>query len=205
MTDCPDHARCAFFESVFASPLLRIKYATMYPYCRGGKYESCMRRWMMLEGQAVPQDLLPDGGRDWFAGAAHRPTAHVTRVLVVDDMVLFRKALIGMVQEATGHGAEIVEAESGEEALEILTQDSGDWSAVVTDYNMGGMTGYDLIMGMRALPAHGQLPAVVFSSDSESWKREQCVALPRVRWLTKHPDKQPFVDAWRELVVESKV
>lgn len=98
----------------------------------------------------------------------------------------------------------IVEADSAEDALDILRADTGDWALVATDYNMSGKSGYELIAELRGMPAHSQLPAIVFSSDGDSVKREQCDALPRVRWLAKRPDKEPFVEAWRELVVDRK-
>lgn len=201
---CPLMEECQFYKSVRATPLLRIKYATMYPYCNQHKHESCMRWWMMREGKPVPEDLLPDGGRDWFATEARRPhSPESIRVLVVDDMPLFRKVLAGLVQDACDSKASIVEAESAEEALEILREDS-EWTLVATDYNMGTKTGYDLIAELRGLPAHSQLPAIVFSSEADSVKRIEVNALPRVRWLAKRPEKEPFIEAWRELVVEHK-
>lgn len=202
---CPQATNCAFYKSVHASAILRIKYATMYPYCNESKHETCMRWWLLNEGRDVPGDLLPDGGRDWFAQETNRAVPPKSRVLVVDDMPVFRKALIGLVQEASDGSLSIIEADSAESALELLGADTGDWTAVVTDYNMGDKTGYDLIRSMRANPAHSQLPAIVFSSDADEGKREQCARLPRVRWLPKRPDRQPFVNAWEELVVHHKV
>lgn len=202
---CPRRDECEFMKSLRSSPLLKIKYATMYPYCNSGKHESCMRWWLLEEGKDVPGDLLPDGGRDWFGAEAHRAqTPAPRRVLVVDDMPLFRKALVGLVQDAAGHDVRIVEADSAESALEVLTTDTAGWTLVVTDYNMGVKTGYDLILNMRANPAHSMLPAIVFSSDADDQKRAQCMRLPHVRWLAKRPDREPFLTAWGELVTQHK-
>lgn len=202
---CPARDACAFFQTVTVTPILRIKYATMYPYCNANKHETCMLWWHMQQGREVPADLLPDGGRDWFSREARRNvpgTGH--RVLVIDDLPLFRKALVSMVQKAASEDVTIVEAESAESALALLASDTGDWMLVVTDYNMGAKSGYDLIAGMRANPAHAQLPAIIFSSDSDEAKRAQCENLPRVRWLVKRPEQQPFDAAWQELIVDRK-
>ncbi|TLM77925.1 MAG: response regulator [Actinobacteria bacterium] len=183
--------------------MLRIKYATMFPFCKGGKHESCMRWFLLSTGQPVPDDLLPDGARDAFAEEVRnvrpRPRA---RVLVVDDVPLFRKSLVTMVGTASAGSVEVVEAASGEEALAILSADPNGWQLVVTDYHMGAMNGYDLITHMRTSPALAGLPVVVFSSDSETAVKERCAALPRVRWLVKDPNQMAFDAAWRDLVRE---
>ncbi len=202
---CPRHEQCAFFNSVRGSALLRIKYATMYPYCKGGKHESCMRWFLMEGGRPVPDDLLPDGGKDMFAAELRNvePSPRA-RVLVVDDLPLFRKSLVTMVSNACAGSCQIVEAESAEEALQRLSESPNGWQLVVTDYNMGEMNGFDLIMRMRMNPALSGLPAVVFSSESDPSVQDRCTALPRVRWLPKRPNQEPFDEAWRALVLEHK-
>lgn len=203
---CPRNAECSFYRSVSASALLRIRYATMYPYCKGGKHEACMRWWAMDHGQAVADDLLPDGGKDNFMREVrHIPTGpQRAKVLVVDDMVLFRKSLMTLVSKACDGACDVMEADSAEQALSLLEQDPIGWSMVVTDYNMGAMSGYDLITTMRLNPSLSGVPAIVFSSETKDDIRLRCAALPRVRWLVKRPDQQPFDDAWRELVLEHK-
>jgi CheY-like chemotaxis protein len=202
---CPRHTECEFFKSVGSSPLMRIKYATMYPFCKGGRHESCMRWFMMDQGRPVPDDLLPDGGKDVAAVEAGRlSNVPKARVLVVDDMPLFRKSLVTMVMNACRHTCIVEEAASGEEALEMLSGDPNDWKLVVTDYNMGSMSGYDLIVGMRANPGLNGVPVVIFSSETDSGVLERTSALPRVRWLEKKPNQEPFDAMWRELVDEQK-
>lgn len=195
---------CRFYESVARSPMLRVKYATMYPYCKGGEHQACMRWWLMDQGNVVPDDLLPDGGKDNFLESSGRQHNVRQRVLVVDDMPLFRKSLITLVSNATSGAAEVTEADSAEQALEKLASTSDPWTLVVTDYNMGGMNGYELIMRMRMSPALAAVPVIVFSSETQTDVRDRCSALPRVRWLEKRPDFGPFEEAWRALVTEHR-
>lgn len=203
---CPRNAECSFYRSMRVSPLLRIKYATMYPYCKGGRHESCVRWFMMSQGEPVPDDLLPDGGKDLFTVEQRRleprPSA---RVLVVDDMPLFRKSLVTMVSTASDSDVEVREAASAEEALDILNASPNGWALVVSDYNMGQMSGYDLVKEMHTRPSLSGIPVVIFSSESDPDIRTSCSALPRVRWLEKRPNQEPFDEAWRELVVEKKL
>ncbi len=202
---CPRSDECAFFKSVGASPLLRIKYATMYPFCKGGRHESCMRWFLMEQDRAVPDDLLPDGGTDVAAVDAGRLDSPAkSKVLVVDDMPLFRKSLSVMVNHACSNSCEVIEADSAEQALDILSQNPSGWMLVVTDYNMKAMTGYDLITQMRLNPALSGLPVVIFSSETDTDVVERCSALPRVRWLMKRPNQEPFDEAWNQLVVRGR-
>lgn len=210
MTDCtggscPRHETCEFYVSVCQSPLLRIKYATMFPYCRGGRHESCMRWFLLEQGKPVPEDLLPDGGTDVSLAHGGRPAVQSkNKVLVADDLPLFRRSLAMLVFNASGGGCEIVEASSAEEALEILTRDPTGWLMVVTDYNMAELTGYDLVMRLRLNPALVGVPVIVFSSETDQNVVGRVEMLPRVRWLVKQPNQEPFDAAWNELVRDLK-
>lgn len=202
---CPKSTECAFFKSVGQSPVTRIKYATMYPFCKGGRHESCMRWFLMEQGREVPDDLLPDGGTDVArADGGRQVPVQEPRALVVDDMPLFRKSLAVLVANASKGSCQIVEAGSAEEALEILEADPNGWKLVATDYNMGVMNGYDLIVQMRANPALSAIPVVVFSSDTNDDVIQRADSMPRVRWLEKRPDQDPFSAAWKDLVLDGK-
>jgi CheY-like chemotaxis protein len=69
------------------------------------------------------------------------------RVLVVDDNDLVRR-LVGLMLEGAGHV--VVQAESGELALEIAHRDPPD--ACVIDEVMRGMKGSDVIRALRRSP-----------------------------------------------------
>lgn len=202
---CPRHKDCAFYQSVVSSPLLRVKYATMYPYCKDGKHESCMRWWLMEQGSSVAEDLLPDGGKDNFAAETRGARFGGGRkVMVVDDLPLFRKSLVTLVMNACGGSCDVVEADSGEMALSKLMGDPSGWMMLVTDHNMGAMSGYDLIVQMRSHMSMSGVPAIVFSSETADAIQQRCIALPRVRWLEKKPNQALFDTAWRDLVLEHK-
>ncbi|PWT91785.1 MAG: hypothetical protein C5B55_07550 [Blastocatellia bacterium] len=68
------------------------------------------------------------------------------RVLVVDDETPVREVLIEALQ---AEGCEVLEAESGEAALEIFDREQ-DWiDAVFTDIGMPEMTGWELVTAIR--------------------------------------------------------
>jgi two-component system chemotaxis response regulator CheY len=76
--------------------------------------------------------------------------------LVVDDSSVIRKVARRILE---GLEFEILEAEDGEQALEACRLRMPD--AVLLDWNMPKMDGYEFLRSLRRLP-HGDRPKVVF-------------------------------------------
>jgi two-component system chemotaxis response regulator CheY len=76
--------------------------------------------------------------------------------LVVDDSSVIRKVARRILE---GLDFEIVEAEDGEQALKACRGSMPD--AVLLDWNMPKMDGYEFLRSLRRLP-HGDQPKVVF-------------------------------------------
>ncbi len=86
-----------------------------------------------------------------------------TKVLVVDDSQMVRDLHSFMLQSA---GYEVVGAQNGSEAVEMLLSDSFD--LVVTDINMPQMDGYELTRTIRKMRGHENTPVIVVSTESEA-------------------------------------
>ena len=90
------------------------------------------------------------------------PTDRRGTVLLVDDDELVRETTAAMIAE---FGYRLVEAGSGEEALDVLR--GGDpVDVLVTDYLMPGLTGAELARRTRAL--HPELPVLIVSGYSRT-------------------------------------
>jgi two-component system, chemotaxis family, chemotaxis protein CheY len=76
--------------------------------------------------------------------------------LVVDDSSVIRKVARRILE---GLDFQIVEAENGEEAIESCRKNLPD--AILLDWNMPKMDGYDFLRMLRRLPG-GDRPKVVF-------------------------------------------
>ncbi len=76
--------------------------------------------------------------------------------LVVDDSSVIRKVARRILE---GLEFQIVEAENGEEAIEACLQQIPD--AILLDWNMPKMDGYEFLRALRRLPG-GDKPKVVF-------------------------------------------
>jgi two-component system, chemotaxis family, chemotaxis protein CheY len=76
--------------------------------------------------------------------------------LVVDDSSVIRKVARRILE---GLDFQIAEAENGEEAIEACRQQMPE--AILLDWNMPKMDGYDFLRALRRLPG-GDMPKVVF-------------------------------------------
>jgi PAS domain S-box-containing protein len=102
-----------------------------------------------------------DGERATASGAAEpqmRPGG--LKVLLVDDEALVRRS-VGYMLRNLGHA--VIEAASGEEALDVLARSPGI-GLLLSDYQMGGMSGVALIRRVR--DSHPGMPMLLMSGYS---------------------------------------
>jgi two-component system chemotaxis response regulator CheY len=90
------------------------------------------------------------------------------RFLVVDDFSTMRR-MVKVVLHELGYD-NVTEAEDGSTALPILKQGGIDF--LVTDWNMPGMQGLELLKAVRADPKLARLPVLLVTAEA---KREQIV------------------------------
>lgn len=90
------------------------------------------------------------------------------RVLVVDDFSTMRRIVKNLLRDLGFTNT--VEADDGKTALPIL--EAGGIDFLVTDWNMPGMTGIDLLKAVRANPDLVDLPVLMVTAEA---KREQII------------------------------
>lgn len=84
-------------------------------------------------------------------------------ILVVDDSLVFRKQMLGMLENMF---FKVITVAHGEEAMGILST-RGDISLVLTDYHMPVMDGLQLTNEIRKLYTKNDLTIITISSDDE--------------------------------------
>lgn len=94
---------------------------------------------------------------------------HNMKILVVDDFSTMRRIVKNLLKELGFEN--LHEADDGNTALPLL-QDAGDFDFLVTDWNMPGMQGIDLLKAVRADPNLSTLPVLMVTAEQ---KREQIV------------------------------
>ena len=92
-----------------------------------------------------------------------------TKILVVDDFSTMRRILRNLLKEL-GY-LNVDEAEDGNSALVKLRRDPFDF--LITDWNMAGMDGLQLLKEVRTDPALCKLPVLMVTAEA---KRENIIA-----------------------------
>ena len=93
------------------------------------------------------------------------------KILVVDDSTLDRKLLIRTLMKAEIK-QEILQAEDGEQALEILASNYQDIALMLLDWQMPKMSGIELLAGMTKILVLSSIPVImVTASGSEENKK----------------------------------
>jgi two-component system chemotaxis response regulator CheY len=91
------------------------------------------------------------------------------KILVVDDFSTMRRIIKNLLKDLGF--TNIQEADDGNTALPMLQQ--GDFDLVVTDWNMPGMQGIDLLRAIRADVNLKHIPVLMVTAEA---KKEQIVA-----------------------------
>ena len=93
------------------------------------------------------------------------------KILVVDDSLLDRKLLIRVLMKS-GITQEILQAEDGEQAMEVLANNYLDICLVLLDWQMPKVSGIELMAGMVKIPELSKIPIImVTASGSDENKR----------------------------------
>jgi two-component system chemotaxis response regulator CheY len=117
------------------------------------------------------------------------------KVMMVDDSRTTRSMVAFTLRRA---GYEVMEADDGTQALAAIGGDRLD--CVITDLNMPGMDGLELIRRLRASPVHATMPILMLSTATDLEKKEEGRMAGANAWLGK-----PFHPANLVKMVESLV
>lgn len=124
-----------------------------------------------------------------FANEAIAVKERRLKVLVVDDSKVMR----GIIRKMLGQdGAEVLEAANGRQALELLSNEAVD--CIISDWNMPGMKGIDLLRCVRGGAAHADTPFIMVTAEALASNIAEADAAKVSAYLIK-----PFTaeDLWR--------
>jgi len=91
------------------------------------------------------------------------------KILIVDDFSTMRRIIKNLLRDLGFNNTQ--EADDGSTALPMLQK--GDFDFVVTDWNMPGMQGIDLLKAIRADENLKNIPVLMVTAEA---KREQIIA-----------------------------
>ncbi len=90
------------------------------------------------------------------------------KILIVDDFSTMRRIIKNLLRDLGFTNT--AEADDGNTALPILKK--GGFDFLITDWNMPGMTGIELLKAVRAEPELQDLPVMMVTAES---KRDQII------------------------------
>ena len=119
-----------------------------------------------------------------------------TRILLVDDNATIRFTYEVVLRKA---GFEVDSASDVDQALEML-EPGHDYHVVVSDLNMPGKSGSDLVTILRETPANKMLPVLMLTGS-----KERCDVVANFKagvsdYVPKEPDKSVFLARLASLV-----
>ena len=117
-------------------------------------------------------------------------------VFCVDDSSTILLSL-GTILGKAGYGVE--KAMNGEEALSKLKGNVKP-DLIITDLNMPGMNGIELIKQVRTLPAFKFVPILFLTTESQQEKRAEAKAAGASGWLVKPVNSDELLDTVKLVV-----
>jgi two-component system, chemotaxis family, chemotaxis protein CheY len=106
----------------------------------------------------------------------------VRSVLIVEDSVTTRSMIRAVIEEI-GEDLNAVEASSGFEALKLLPHE--DFALIVTDINMPGINGLELINFVKNDQRYHHIPLVIVTTERSAEDRDRGLALGAEAYVTK--------------------
>ncbi|XP_031498101.1 two-component response regulator ORR5-like [Nymphaea colorata] len=112
------------------------------------------------------------------SGLSHKGSSDEDKphVLAVDDSLIDRKFVEGLLRRSS---YKVTTADSGSRALEYLGQiqdaNGSKVNLIITDYQMPGMTGYDLLKRIKESSALREIPVVIMSSEHVPTRVNRCL------------------------------
>ncbi|MCR1786376.1 response regulator [Nocardioides carbamazepini] len=118
------------------------------------------------------------------------------KILIADDSRVMRQIVIRTLRQAGHGGHEIIEAENGRQALDLVRTEAPD--LVLSDWNMPEMNGIDCLSTLRA---SGSTVAFGFVTSEGSEEMRQRAASAGAAFLIAKPfTPEAFDDALRGVI-----
>ncbi|MES2733044.1 MAG: response regulator [Bacteroidota bacterium] len=103
-------------------------------------------------------------------------------ILVVDDFISIRDFVCETLEKK---GYATVGASNGNEAFTMLTEKSDEIDLVLTDYNMPGCTGFELLSKIKTNPSLAQIPVIFLTTEANPEKMMRAKEAGLNAWIKK--------------------
>lgn len=117
------------------------------------------------------------------------------RILAVDDSTSIRQ-LVAFTLKSSGY--DVVEAVDGIDGLDKAK--AASFNLILTDQNMPGMDGLNLVRSLRALAQYATTPILILTTESSDDMKSQGRAAGATGWLVKPFDPQKLVEVVKKVI-----
>ncbi len=104
----------------------------------------------------------------------------MSKILAVDDSTSMRQMVSFTLQQA---GHEVIQAADGQQALQEAK--NGKVDLVLSDVNMPGIDGIELVRQLRTLPDYRFVPILMLTTESTTEKKQEGKAAGATGWIVK--------------------
>ncbi len=123
-------------------------------------------------------------------------------ILIVDDSLPMRSVIQKTLGAAGYGGSEILEAQNGQEALDMMRHNWVD--VVLTDYNMPVMNGLDFILKAKKEDLLRDIPFIVVSTEGNKDRIAQFMESGAAGYVTKPFTAESIRDVMVTILGESE-
>jgi len=116
-------------------------------------------------------------------------------IMTADDSVSIRQMVSFTLKQ---EGYDVVEAEDGVNALENLS--TMNINMLITDLNMPGMDGIELIKKVREMPQHKFIPIIMLTTESQVNKKMEGKAAGATGWIVKPFKPEQLIGVVRKVL-----
>ncbi|BBD09418.1 response regulator [Desulfovibrio ferrophilus] len=117
------------------------------------------------------------------------------RILIVDDSVTIRKALLKQLKNLD---AEVTQAVDGVKGLEAAN--AGEFDLIISDVDMPNMNGFDMCQKIKSDPKTGTMPVLILSSRDRDEDIERGFRVGADGYLTKSGGPGQFLNNVRDFL-----
>ena len=142
-----------------------------------------------LERAAKERDEVEREAKESRASISNEPTIVTSKglVLVAEDNPDLRRYISRLLQEASW---EVKTCEHGRQALEFLQENRAD--VLITDWMMPELTGPELIVALRDIEEHANMPIVMMTARTEGDSRPDALEAGATVYISKPFEEREF-------------
>ena len=104
------------------------------------------------------------------------------KLLIVDDSSIIRKIIKAAADVLQ---METEEAQSGIEALEILSEKYNEIDLVLLDWNMPEMSGYDVLVEIKSNEKYKTIPVMMVTTEGQKGNIVAAIRMGAANYMTK--------------------